>query len=294
MERPRQLVVIATACALLCGRAAHAQLCGDANGSGVVTVTDGVNTLRAAAELDSACDLSTCDVDDNGRITVTDGVNVLRLAAGLEVAGDCGGGPIATPTATVAAEPTSTATVAAEPTSTATVAAEPTSTPEPEPSSTPTTAKLVFATSSVQTGGFGGIEGADSICAARASEAGLTGTFLAWVSVAGNSPSSRFAQSSSPYRLVNGTEVAASWSDLTDGTLKAGIDRDESGNPVSGDVWTGTTVAGDLASATCNDWVSSSSAVAGQCGTSGHVDGTWTAFITPSCSIQLRLYCFEQ
>jgi hypothetical protein len=102
MERQRQLVMIATACALVCGRAAHAQICGDANGSGVVTVTDGVNTLRAAAELASDCELSTCDVDDNGHITVTDGVNVLRLAAGLEVAGDCGGGPIATPTPIVA------------------------------------------------------------------------------------------------------------------------------------------------------------------------------------------------
>jgi hypothetical protein len=82
--------------------------------------------------------------------------------------------------------------------------------------------------------------------------------------------------------------------DLTDGTLTAGIDRDENGNLVSGDVWTGTTVAGDTAAATCNDWASSSSAVTGKCGTSGGVDASWTVSSTPSCNIQLRLYCFEQ
>ena len=67
------------------GRApsALAQLCGDADGNGTVTVTDGVNVLRAAADLPSSCTLQVCDVDDSGGITVTDGVNVLRVAAGL-------------------------------------------------------------------------------------------------------------------------------------------------------------------------------------------------------------------
>jgi hypothetical protein len=47
-------------------------------------VSDGVNVLRAAASLDSACGVATaCDVDGSGTITVTDGVNVLRAAAGL-------------------------------------------------------------------------------------------------------------------------------------------------------------------------------------------------------------------
>jgi hypothetical protein len=64
-------------------------LCGDADGSGVVTVTDGVQVLRQAAGLSSVCTLAVCDVDHSGTITVTDGVNVLRAAAGLPAISAC-------------------------------------------------------------------------------------------------------------------------------------------------------------------------------------------------------------
>lgn len=68
-----------------------AQICGDADGSGAVTVTDGVLTLRAAAGLDSSCTDAVCDVDGSGAVTVTDGVNVLRTAAALPAADECVG-----------------------------------------------------------------------------------------------------------------------------------------------------------------------------------------------------------
>jgi hypothetical protein len=71
-----------------------AETCGDPDASGSVTVTDGVQTLRAAAGLSSSCTNATCDIDGNGTITVTDGVNVLRLAAGLSVTLGCPGGGI--------------------------------------------------------------------------------------------------------------------------------------------------------------------------------------------------------
>ena len=63
----------------------RAELCGDADGSGSVTVTDGVSVLRAAANLPSRCSMVVCDVDRSGTITVTDGVNVLRGAAGFSM-----------------------------------------------------------------------------------------------------------------------------------------------------------------------------------------------------------------
>lgn len=62
-----------------------ADQCGDADGNGAVTVTDGVQVLRAAAGLESSCTLVRCDLDANGSVSVTDGVNVLRAAAGLAV-----------------------------------------------------------------------------------------------------------------------------------------------------------------------------------------------------------------
>lgn len=57
--------------------------CGDADGNAVVTASDGVQALRAAAGLASACLPEFCDVDRSGAVTVTDGVRVLRAAADL-------------------------------------------------------------------------------------------------------------------------------------------------------------------------------------------------------------------
>jgi hypothetical protein len=63
--------------------------CGDADTSGDVTVSDGVNVLRAAADLSAVCPVTACDVDGNGVISVSDGVNVLRAAAGLAATLNC-------------------------------------------------------------------------------------------------------------------------------------------------------------------------------------------------------------
>lgn len=82
--------VIAWVIALsLVASAGRAQECGDADGSGHVTVSDGVQTLRAAADLSSDCTVAVCDVDGSGAITVTDGVLVLRKAAGLATSDRC-------------------------------------------------------------------------------------------------------------------------------------------------------------------------------------------------------------
>jgi hypothetical protein len=62
---------------------ASAQVCGDANRTGTVTVTDGVLVLRAAADIPGTCPRERCDMNLDGRISVTDGVLALRLAAGV-------------------------------------------------------------------------------------------------------------------------------------------------------------------------------------------------------------------
>jgi cysteine-rich repeat protein len=64
-------------------------VCGDADGSGTATLTDGVQILSAAAGLDSQCTLARCDVDGSGAVGVTDGVRVLRAAAGLPFEPNC-------------------------------------------------------------------------------------------------------------------------------------------------------------------------------------------------------------
>jgi hypothetical protein len=83
-------IVLVTILAMLGGPAGvAAETCGDADGSGTVSVTDGVQTLRAAAGLGSRCPANRCDVDGSGGVTVSDGVNVLRKAAGVAIAEAC-------------------------------------------------------------------------------------------------------------------------------------------------------------------------------------------------------------
>ncbi len=81
-------LVLAAVLAIVAAAPAAAETCGDANGNDTVTVTDGVQALRAAASLSSTCD-DACDVDGSGAISVTDGVNILRKAAGFAINEAC-------------------------------------------------------------------------------------------------------------------------------------------------------------------------------------------------------------
>ena len=152
--------------------------------------------------------------------------------------------------------------------------------------------KIIFVTSSTQSGNFGGLAGADDLCATRASDAGLQGTFLAWLSTDADPVGERLAQSTGPYVRTDGAQIAADWADLTDGSIDVPINRDEDGNQVGGDVWTGTLAAGTTAPAICSGWDTTAST--GRCGDSGSTDSSWTDNITPPCTTNLRLYCVQQ
>jgi len=160
--------------------------------------------------------------------------------------------------------------------------------------------KTVFVTSTTQAGNLGGITGADAICQGLADAAALDGTYFAWLANAGDSetaPLGRFTQADDPYVLVDGTQIAADWTDLTDGTLDAGIDRDEAGLPQTGTVWSAAKPDGDFRTTvlgyTCNDWNSTSDE--GQQGTIGETAGAWSFNGSRQpCDTEARLYCFQQ
>jgi hypothetical protein len=162
------------------------------------------------------------------------------------------------------------------------------------------TSKCVFATSTIQTGNLGGLAGGDAICQARAEAPGslaAPGTYKAWLSTAAASAASRLTHAEVPYRLVDGTTIANDWTDLTDGTLDAPINRQENDivGPVRG-VWTGTNADGSFQGSDCAAWSSAASTgVAGTSGSTGETDFQWTFFaIQLQCSPQLPLYCFQQ
>lgn len=89
MKRITTIIAAALAASVCIGsRPALAAVCGDANGNGTVTVTDGVQMLRSAVGL-SGCELKICDLTLDGRMTVTDGVLALRKAANLPADASC-------------------------------------------------------------------------------------------------------------------------------------------------------------------------------------------------------------
>lgn len=157
----------------------------------------------------------------------------------------------------------------------------------------------VFVTSKEYTGviGDGGVASADAECAALAAAAGLPGTFKAWLSAAGSSPSTRFtSKSARPYRLLNGKRVAASFAGLA-GTLDNPISVTEARVDIGfAYVWTATDGNGTPTpdAGTCAGWTSSDVAVKGGSGESDDIVPEWTSFGDIPCSTLARLYCFEE
>lgn len=76
--------------------------------------------------------------------------------------------------------------------------------------------KCIFATTAVYSlGDIGGLSGADAKCNSLSTTAGLSGTYKAYMWSGTNSPGSRMSQSTVPYKLPSGTQIASSWSSLT-------------------------------------------------------------------------------
>jgi Protein of unknown function (DUF1554) len=165
----------------------------------------------------------------------------------------------------------------------------------------PPPVKRVFVTSTTYTGNLGGLAGADAKCQERATAAGLSGTFKAWLSAAGtgNSAAERLTPATVPYVRVDGAQVAANFTDLVDGLLAAPISLDEFGAPfVLNTVWTGTRPDGSSAPDTCASWTDDSfpSINQGEIGRPGATGATWTSGETRGCGgVILRpIYCIEQ
>jgi hypothetical protein len=157
----------------------------------------------------------------------------------------------------------------------------------------------VFITTNEYGPAFGGLAGGDEICQTEADNAGLAGTYRAWLSDTTGSPSSRFYLSTAPYQLVDGTVIANNWSELTDGSLAASISLLANGSSIASDswVWTGTNTAGALARSDwhCNNWEGPDTYY-GSFGLSDATDANWTQSNSISCfnSNAYSLYCFQQ
>jgi hypothetical protein len=157
------------------------------------------------------------------------------------------------------------------------------------------TPKRIFVTTTGQSANLGGISGADALCAAQASDAGLQGDFKAWLSTTSSAAADRLVRSSGPYVRIDGEVIAQDWEDLVDGFIDIPINVGPAGEALAGDVWTGTLVNGaSYLSGDCDGFTSSGTSGLALCGSSGSNGSAWTQSRTPNCATVLRLYCVEQ
>ena len=154
-------------------------------------------------------------------------------------------------------------------------------------------------------GNLGGLSGADSVCQQQAINAGLNGTYKAWLSDGNNSAYSRMTHSTLPYYTPSGTLVANSWNDLTGGNVLNGIATYANGTNISSYnqyktiILTGTKYDGSSEGDNCNNWTSTSSSLYSAYGGYSFYTGTsWSGTGYWDCSNvnsnYLSVYCVQQ
>ena len=160
--------------------------------------------------------------------------------------------------------------------------------------------RFVFVSSRQWNAALGGVLGAVPLCQSLADDALLSGVFAPWLSDADFSPAAWVTHPTVPYYLVDGTQVAADWGDLTDGALLHAIDTTERGVALAasdGVVWTNTQPDGTaIDGGACVGFTSSAGAdTPATVGSAVETGGGWTAGVLQQCDLATaHLYCFQQ
>lgn len=180
----------------------------------------------------------------------------------------------------------------------------------------PNNLKRMFVTQTVFDGNLGGLAGANAKCATAASEAGLGGNWVAWLSDSSTNAIARVTPVA-PWYLVDGETLVFqyhTWPGAPDlpgpslaTTPSATLNMDEYGKKTLSfqnySVWTGSILSGVLSGTNCGDWLSNNASDLGDRGSAlgnlKHWSGRDTSTPVPrpepvSCREFLHLYCIEQ
>jgi cysteine-rich repeat protein len=155
----------------------------------------------------------------------------------------------------------------------------------------------VFVSADPRSPAFGSLDAADAHCQSLANAAQLGGTWRAWMSASGVPVNTRFTRGSGMYIQLDGSIVANTWADLTDGTIDTPINLTQNHTRITGgEVWTGTSGTGSVSGGNCSSWTSAATGATASVGvTSAFDNDDWTNIYAQSCSrTNVRVYCFEQ
>ncbi|MDB5212729.1 MAG: hypothetical protein JWO86_656 [Myxococcaceae bacterium] len=157
-----------------------------------------------------------------------------------------------------------------------------------------TARRRIFATAGLFRGGeFGGLAGADKLCAQAAKRQSLPGRYVAWLSDSTTSAITRIVSNGPWYRVDDTIAVFETRAQLAQGPV-ASVLLDENGIPIDGgaNVWTGTFADGGRASANCSNWTVISPGN-GKAGLASSNDAFWTDAFDEPCSDYVRLLCLQ-
>lgn len=164
----------------------------------------------------------------------------------------------------------------------------------------------------VAASGLSGLEAADAICQTRADNAGLTGSYVAWLSdsdddaycrihglsgkKAANCGQSTLPTAAGPWFRVDGTPFVSRIDLLTEmDMVYTPIRFDEHGSTRRySRYWTGTDEKGELVSDNCSGWTSSVASLNGNLGNADTTVFRWTAGMRMACSGYGHLLCMEK
>ena len=146
----------------------------------------------------------------------------------------------------------------------------------------------------------GGRSGADAKCAAEATAAGLTGTYLAALATSTAGMGARFDLTLAQWLRPDGIPIAAYSSQFFNGAHVSAFNVTAAGAHLGNVMaWTGTyggaTQTGSL-SITCQDWTSSASSNQGMAGDAFLSSDYWVnpGDNTQACNLLAHLYCMQQ
>ncbi len=151
----------------------------------------------------------------------------------------------------------------------------------------------VFVTSTAHLPSLGSLGAYDAICNDLASGAGLSGSYVAWLSTSTVDARDRLTEPGPPgFVRVDGAVVATSIADLTDGTIQNPIQLDENGSNVGGALVHTATYPDGTHNDSCANLTGATFGISQ--GSTSSTDGGWTwSGTTTNCGSQRRFYCFE-
>jgi hypothetical protein len=154
---------------------------------------------------------------------------------------------------------------------------------------------VVFVSSQTYAGNLGGLAQADALCQGLANNAGLSGTFKAWLAAGTTTGQSRMGTARGWVR-PDGSPFGDTLSGIvTSQQVLNPPALDENGALVSSAVWTGSDGAGSPFGMDCSGWTSPSASTNGATGTPTAGPALWLqgGNFMASCNSLLHLYCFS-